>query len=226
MSTTLPRIHVAVMPVEKVLARFADLAVMVPLLVANATGQKLSSYTTFVTGPRRPGEIDGPEELHVVVLDNGRLRLLGGPYEDMLRCIRCGACLNVCPVYGTIGGHAYGGTYSGPMGAVLTPLLSGMAEGADLPDASSLCAACTEVCPVGIPLHDYLIRLRADRESARRRPLTRVFFALWSRAWRVPALYRLSSRAARLGAGAARRTPLGRGRAEGRDIPRPADAVN
>jgi L-lactate dehydrogenase complex protein LldF len=162
MCTSLPRVHVAVMPVEKVLPRFDDLGVMLPLLTRTATGQKLSTYVSMVTGPRRPGEVDGPEQLHVVFLDHNRRSLLGTPYEEMLCCIRCGACLNVCPVYRRIGGHAYDAVYSGPMGAVLTPLLSGGTEGRDLPDASSLCGACSEVCPVGIPLADLLVRLRGD----------------------------------------------------------------
>ena len=227
MTSTLPRIHVAVMPVEKVLPRFADLGTMVPLLTRNATGQKLSSYVTFLTGPKREGEVDGPDELHVVVLDAGRTALLGSPYEDMLRCIRCGACLNVCPVYGTIGGHAYGGTYSGPMGAVLTPLLGGMQDGADLPYATSLCGACTEACPVGIPLHDLLIRLRAaaQEESPIRSPAKRRFFAAWSRAWSIPSVYRLSTRLARAGrrvSPLARFAPVGRAWGQGREMPVPA----
>jgi L-lactate dehydrogenase complex protein LldF len=162
MCTSLPRVHVAVMPVEKVLPRFEDLGVMLPLLTRTATGQRLSTYVSMVTGPRRPGEVDGPERLHVVFLDHNRRSLLGTPYEEMLCCIRCGACLNVCPVYRRIGGHAYDAVYSGPMGAVLTPLLSGGTEGRDLPDASSLCGACSEVCPVGFQLADLLVRLRAD----------------------------------------------------------------
>jgi len=162
MCTSLPKVHVAVMPVEKVLPRFEDLGVMLPLLTRTATGQRLSTYVSMMTGPRRPGEVDGPERMHVVFLDHNRRSLLGTPYEEMLCCIRCGACLNVCPVYRRIGGHAYDAVYSGPMGAVLTPLLSGGSEGRDLPDASSLCGACSEVCPVGIPLADLLVRLRAD----------------------------------------------------------------
>jgi L-lactate dehydrogenase complex protein LldF len=162
MCTSLPRVHVAVMPVEKVLPRFADLGVLLPLLTRSATGQRLSTYVSMITGPRRPGEVDGPERLHVIFLDHNRRSLLGTPYQEMLCCVRCGACLNVCPVYRRIGGHAYDAVYSGPMGAVLTPLLSGGTEGRDLPDASSLCGACTEACPVGIPLADMLVRLRAD----------------------------------------------------------------
>jgi L-lactate dehydrogenase complex protein LldF len=116
----------------------------------------------MITGPRRPDEVDGPSELHVVILDNNRRALLGTAYEDMLACIRCGACLNVCPVYRHVGGHAYDSVYSGPMGKVLTPLLSGGEEGRDLPFGSTLCGACTEACPVQIPLADLLVRLRAD----------------------------------------------------------------
>lgn len=162
MCTSLPRVHVALVPVEKVIPRLADLGVLLPLLTRSATAQPLSTYVSMVTGPRRPGEVDGPERLHVVLLDHNRRSLLGTPYEEMLACVRCGACLNVCPVYRRIGGHAYDAVYSGPMGAVLTPLLSGGEEGRDLPEASSLCGACTEACPVGIPLADLLVRLRAD----------------------------------------------------------------
>ena len=162
MCTSLPPVHVAVMPVDKVIPRFADLGVLLPLLTRSATGQRLSTYVSMITGPRRPGEIDGPERLHVIFLDHNRRSLLGTPYQEMLCCVRCGACLNVCPVYRRIGGHAYDAVYSGPMGAVLTPLLSGGTEGRDLPDASSLCGACSEACPVGIPLADMLVRLRAD----------------------------------------------------------------
>jgi L-lactate dehydrogenase complex protein LldF len=122
--TTLPDVHVAVMPVEKVIPRFGDLGVLLPLLTSSATGQRLSNYVQMITGPRRTDEVDGPSELHVVFLDNNRRALLGTAYEDMLACIRCGACLNVCPVYRHVGGHAYDSVYSGPMGKVLTPLLS------------------------------------------------------------------------------------------------------
>ena len=160
--TTWPRIHVAVMPIEKVIPRFSDLATLLPLLTRSATGQAMSNYLSMITGPRRDGEVDGPDELHVVFLDNNRRALVGTAYEDMLACIRCGACLNVCPVYRRVSGHAYDSVYSGPMGKVLTPLLSRGAEGRDLPHASTLCGACTEVCPVGIPLADMLVRLRGD----------------------------------------------------------------
>jgi L-lactate dehydrogenase complex protein LldF len=165
--TSVPRVHIAVMTVEKVIPRFADLGVLLPLLTMSATGQPLSNYVTMMSGPRRPGEVDGPEALHVVVVDHGRRALIGTAYEEMLACIRCGACLNVCPVYRRIGGHAYDSVYSGPMGKVLTPLLSAGAEGRDLPGASTLCGACTEACPVEIPLADMLVRLRADLREPR-----------------------------------------------------------
>ncbi len=161
--TIIPRVQVAVVPVEKVIPRFSDLATLLPLLTMSATGQRISNYVTMIDGPRREGEIDGPETLHVVFLDHGRLRLAGTAYEDMLACIRCGACLNVCPVFRRISGHAYDAVYSGPMGKVLTPLLSlDGTDGRDLPEASTLCGACTEACPVEIPLADLLVRLRAD----------------------------------------------------------------
>ncbi len=161
--TIVPRVQIAMVPVEKVIARFSDLATLLPLLTMSATGQSISNYVTMINGPRRDNEIDGPEVLHVVFLDHGRLRLAGTAYEDMLACIRCGACLNVCPVFRRISGHAYNSVYSGPMGKILTPLLSeDGSEGRDLPEASTLCGACTEACPVEIPLADLLVRLRAD----------------------------------------------------------------
>jgi L-lactate dehydrogenase complex protein LldF len=164
--TSLPRIQVTIMPVEKVIPRFSDLGVLLPVLTMSATGQPMSNYLSMVTGPRRDGEHDGPEQLHVVFLDHNRRALLGTPYEEMLACIRCGACLNVCPVYRRVGGHAYDAVYSGPMGKILTPLLSAGEEGTDLPYASSLCGACTEACPAEIPLADLLVRLRADMRAA------------------------------------------------------------
>ena len=129
-----------------------DAAQLLRVLARSATGQDMSVYTTLSTGPRRAGDPDGPEEYHVILLDNGRSAMLGGEFEDMLRCIRCGACMNHCPVYHAIGGHAYGWVYPGPMGAVLTPSLIGVAEGGQLPNASTFCGRCEEVCPVRIPL--------------------------------------------------------------------------
>ncbi len=158
---TVPPVHVVVMGIEKLIPRFEDLSTFIQLLARSATGQKLSVYTNFVTGPRGEGELDGAEEFHLILLDNGRSNLLGTEFEEALYCIRCGACLNVCPVYRQTGGHAYGSTYSGPIGAVITPLLKGDAAAKDLPHASSLCGACSEACPVGIPLHDLLLKLRS-----------------------------------------------------------------
>jgi L-lactate dehydrogenase complex protein LldF len=158
--------HIALVGIEKIVPRDRDLGVLLNMLARSATGQQLSVYTEFLRGPRAPGQIDGPEEMHVIFLDNGRTGVLGSEYREILRCIRCGACLNVCPVYRQASGHAYRGVYSGPVGAVLSPLLAGgdFATLSDLPKASSLCGACNEVCPVDIPIPDLLLRLR-DRAA-------------------------------------------------------------
>ena len=219
--SSLPRVHVAIMGMERVVPTLADLTVLLRLLARSATGQRLSSYTTLVTGPRGDGEVDGPEELHVVVLDNGRSRLRGGRYAEMLNCIRCGACLNVCPVFRKTAGSAYGPVYSGPMGAVLVPLLARLERAPDLPHASSLCGACTAACPVKIPLHELLLELRRDLVDDRIAPLgERVAFALWSLAWSRPATYRLSTALARLAQPLARHLGPGRSWATGREPPR------
>jgi L-lactate dehydrogenase complex protein LldF len=162
LTTTLPKVHIAIMGMERLVPTWEELDIVVSMLTRSATGQKISVYMTAMSGPRRPEDIDGPEEFHLIILDNGRSDILGTAYQEVLKCIRCGACLNVCPVYRHIGGHAYGGVYSGPIGAVLTPLLEGYEEWKELPYASSLCGACTEVCPVKIPLHDLLIEHRKD----------------------------------------------------------------
>jgi L-lactate dehydrogenase complex protein LldF len=161
LTTTLPRIHVAMMGIERLVPTMADLGAMLHVLGRSATGQKLTSYTNILTGPRRPGEPDGPEELHVVLVDNGRSKVLASELAEILYCIRCGACLNVCPVYQEIGGHAYGTVYPGPVGSVLTPGLRGIANFHELPNASSLCGACKEVCPVRIDIPRMLLALRA-----------------------------------------------------------------
>src|SRR5262249_45486005 len=150
LTTACPRVHVALVGMEKVIPRFADLPVFLKLLARAATGQTLSIYTTMITGPRQKGEIDGPEEFHLVLLDNGRSKVLATPFRESLQCIRCGACLNACPVYRRIGGHAYGGVYSGPIGSILTPLYDSLADNPHLPHASSLCGACQAACPVRI----------------------------------------------------------------------------
>jgi L-lactate dehydrogenase complex protein LldF len=219
--TALPRVHIALMGMERVVPTLDELSVLLRLLARSGTGQPLTVYTTLLTGPRREGEQDGPEELHVVVLDNGRSSLVGGRYQEMLSCIRCGACLNVCPVYRKTGGGAYGPVYSGPMGAVLVPLLVGLERAAALPHASSLCGACTAACPVKIPLHELLLELRRDLVGtgvASRGE--RLGFRLWSHAWSRPWAYRLSTRLARLGQAFARLTGPGRAWAAGRELPR------
>jgi L-lactate dehydrogenase complex protein LldF len=165
MVTSLPPLHVAIIGIEKIAPTWDDAAAWLALLARSATGQPLSIYTTVVTGPARPEDPDGPEEVHVILLDNGRSRLLGTTYEEVLECIRCGACLNICPVYREAGGHAYGSPYSGPIGAVITPLLFGLEHYPALPHASTLCGACQDVCPVRIDLPRLLLALRAEEVS-------------------------------------------------------------
>jgi L-lactate dehydrogenase complex protein LldF len=195
LSATLPRVHIVLASIEKVVPNLEDAAVLLRLLARSATGQEITSYTTFFTGPRRSEDPDGPEEFHVVLLDNGRSRMLGGDYHEMLRCIRCGACLNHCPVYGAVGGHAYGWVYPGPMGAVLTPLMVGLDEGRPLPNASTLCGRCEEVCPMFIPLPK-MLREHRRQEFARRLtpPRARWALAAWAFFARRPELYRQATR--------------------------------
>lgn len=162
MVTTVPKTQITLMGMERIIPSFEDLEVMATLLPRSATGQKLTMYMSAITGPKRSADADGPEEMHIIIVDNGRSLQLGDPeFQELLNCIRCGACLNACPVYRHIGGHAYGSTYSGPIGAVLTPALNkNVAEWDDIANASSLCGACYEACPVKIPLHDMLVYLR------------------------------------------------------------------
>ena len=148
----LPKTHIVVATIEKIVPTLSDVSQILRVLARSATGQDMSVYTTLSTGPRRKGDVDGPENYHVVILDNGRTKMIGTEYQDMLRCIRCGACMNHCPVYHSIGGHAYGWVYPGPMGAVLTPSLIGVAQGGHLPNASTFCGRCESVCPMKIPL--------------------------------------------------------------------------
>ncbi len=168
LTTTAPKVHVAVMGMERIVPDLAGLGVMLEVLARSATGQPLTVYTNIVTGPRRTEEPDGPDELHVVILDNGRSSVLAGEAAEILSCIRCGACLNICPVYRAVGGHAYGGVYGGPVGSVLTPAMLDTNE--DLPFASTLCGACREVCPIRIDIPRMLLALRAE---ASEKPLAR-----------------------------------------------------
>jgi L-lactate dehydrogenase complex protein LldF len=219
--SSIPRVHVAIMGMERLVPTTADLAVLLKLLARSGTGQKITVYTTMLTGPRRAPETDGPEEMHVVILDNGRSNLLRGRYKEMLACIRCGACLNVCPVYRKAGGAAYGPVYSGPMGAVLLPLLVGLREAPSLPHASSLCGACTAACPVKIPLHELLLDLRRDLVEEGVAPWwERAGFTLWSWAWSSALGYRASTAIARAGQFASGWAGPGRVWSRGRTLPR------
>jgi L-lactate dehydrogenase complex protein LldF len=201
LSTSVPRIHVAIMGIERIVERLDDLGVLLQVLARSATGQKLSVYTSVISGPARPGESDGPEEFHLVLLDNGRSQILGGQYAEALMCIRCGACLNACPVYQSIGGHAYGSVYAGPIGAVLTPLLQpDFPDKHLLPQASSLCGACQEVCPVRIAIPDMLLRLRADAvREGKYHPAEKAAMDSYALTMKNPALYRAGGALARLG---------------------------
>jgi L-lactate dehydrogenase complex protein LldF len=198
LGTSAPPLHVALMGIERIVPTRADLALMLSVLARSATGQKSSVYTDVITGPRRPGEPDGPEELHVVLVDNGRSRVLGEESAEILACIRCGACLNACPVYREIGGHAYGAVYAGPIGAVLTPALAGHGRRSELAGASSLCGACREVCPVRIDIPKLLLAQRAAAEQAGELdPLLRFGLTVFRVAATRPRLYRLALAAAR-----------------------------
>src|SRR5213080_4871271 len=225
----LPRIHIAVTGIEKIVPTLEDAATLLRLLARSATGQEFSSYTTISTGPRRAGDLDGPQEYHVVLVDNGRSALLGGEFQDMLRCLRCAACLNHCPVYAAVGGHAYGWVYPGPMGAVLTPALVGLGEAGHLPNASTFCVRCEEVCPVKIPLPKMMRHWR-EREFARRLspPAYRSGLRLWAWLATRPALYHAAANiAGRVlgwagkGRGRFRALPLAAGWTSVRDMPAP-----
>lgn len=198
LSTTLPDTQISVMGMERIVPTWEELDVLVSLLTRAAVGQKLTSYVTAITGTRLAGEVDGPEEYHLVIVDNGRSKILGTEFQSALHCIRCAACINVCPVYRHIGGHAYGSIYPGPIGAVLTPLLDGYEKHKELPHASTLCAACTDVCPVKIPLHKQLIRHREIMVEQNISPAMEKVamngFVKWSS---HPAAYKMSTTLAR-----------------------------
>jgi len=229
LTQALPGAHIVIATIDKLVPTLEDASTILRLLARSATGQEFSAYTTFSTGPRRPGDLDGPREYHVVILDNGRTAMLGTVFQDMLRCIRCGACLNHCPVYQAVGGHAYGWVYPGPMGAVLTPALVGIENAAHLPNASTFCGRCEEVCPMKIPLPGMMRHWR-EREFERHLSPAAVRWGLRSWAFLAthPALYRivtrLAARGLRLwaaGAGRSRHVPLAGGWTKYRDFPAP-----
>jgi L-lactate dehydrogenase complex protein LldF len=229
LTQVLPKVHIVVASLEKVVPTFEDAATILRVLARSATGQECSTYTTFSTGPKRAEDRDGPEEYHVILLDNGRSEMLAGRFRDALRCIRCGACMNHCPVYHAIGGHAYGWVYPGPIGAVLTPSLLGVEEAGDLPNASTFCGRCEAVCPVHIPLPKMM---RHWREQEFERHLTprpaRLALKFWAFFAKRPALYHfgaglkmriLAACAGRKGR--FRSLPLAGGWTRSRDFPAP-----
>jgi L-lactate dehydrogenase complex protein LldF len=229
LTQTLPKVHIVLATIEKLVPTLEDVSQLLRVLARSATGQELSVYTTFSTGPRRPGDPDGPAEYHVVILDNGRSAMLGGAFQDMLRCIRCGACMNHCPIYHAVGGHAYGWVYPGPMGAVLTPSLIGIDQAGHLPNASTFCGRCEEVCPVRIPLPRMM---RAWREREFERHLSpasvRSGLAFWAWFARRPRLYAWATAVAALALafvgqfrGRFHWLPLARGWTRHRDFPAP-----
>ena len=216
LTTSLPRTHIAVMGIEKVVPRFADLDVFLKLLPRSGTGQRLTTYQSFITGTKRLATDEGPDELHIVLLDNGRSRMLDHPVtRQSLACIRCGACLNACPVYQQVGGHAYGSVYQGPIGAVITPQLMGIEKTSQLPYASSLCGACREVCPVKIDIPRLLLHLRGEIAPRKGSMAEQLAFKLWAKVMMSPALYRLSSVAGRV---LQRVIPISRAWTKGRDL--------
>ena len=198
LSTSAAKVHVIVTGIEKVIPKFSDLRIFMRLLGRSATGQKLTSYVSLIRGPRRQNEKDGPDEVHIVLLDNGRSALVGTEHQEVLHCIRCGACLNVCPVYRSIGGHAYGSVYPGPIGSLVTPLFFGPKNAPDLPFASSLCGNCTEVCPVGIGIHHQLLAMRHEIKAKTKRGVEAFIFRTFRKTMLRPQRYRLFSRLARI----------------------------
>ncbi|MEK9784787.1 MAG: LutB/LldF family L-lactate oxidation iron-sulfur protein [Gammaproteobacteria bacterium] len=230
LTSSLPKVHIVTAGIEKVIPSLEDLSVLLRVLARSATGQEFSAYTSIYSGPRRSQDGEGPEEYHVVLLDNGRSTMLGGVYQPMLRCIRCGACLNHCPVYSAIGGHSYGWIYPGPMGSVLTPLLNGFDDSVDLPNACTLNGRCKEVCPVRIPLSDLLLEHRLEQHQRKlTSPLGRKILGAWAWLAKRPRLYQGVMAlplwvAYRLGhrSGVLRRLPGLSGWTESRDFPTPA----
>lgn len=199
LTTGVPKTHIAVMGIEKIIPKLTDLDIFLKLLPRSGTGQKLTTYQSLITGIKRDVDAEGPEEIHIVMLDNGRSKMLSHPVtRQSLACIRCGACLNACPVYQQIGGHAYGSVYPGPIGAVITPQLMGIANNKQLPFASSLCGACREVCPVKIDIPELLLHLRAKIVEEKPKFLEGFAFKIYSKAWSGNKSYELGTKTARL----------------------------
>jgi L-lactate dehydrogenase complex protein LldF len=233
LTQTLPRAHIVLASIEKLVPTLEDVSTLIRVLGRTAAGQEITVYTTFSTGPRRRDDPDGPDEYHVIILDNGRSALLGGRFREILRCIRCGACMNHCPVYQAVGGHAYGWVYPGPLGAVLTPALVGIENTAQLPNASTFCGRCEEVCPVRIPLPK-LMRHWREQEFQRHLSPAPVRYGLkfWAAFAKRPWLYRpataLAMKLLALAGGRRGRfrfLPLARGWTEYRDFPAPEGAT-
>ncbi len=229
LTQTLPRVHIVLTSIEKVVPTLEDASTFIRLLSRSATGQEITVYTTFSSGPRRADDLDGPEQFHVVLLDNGRSGMLGSQFHDMLRCIRCAACLNHCPVYSAIGGHAYGWVYPGPMGSVLTPQLIGVETAGHLPNASTFCGRCEDVCPVRIPLPK-LLRYWRQQEFEKHLIPTATRFGLktWAFIAKRPRLYRIFANLSNgmlrwLGgkSGRIKHLPLSNGWTAWRDLPAP-----
>ncbi|HJQ61822.1 MAG TPA: LUD domain-containing protein, partial [Burkholderiales bacterium] len=229
MVTTLPRVHVAITGIEKVVPTLEDVSTLLRLLPRHGTGQTITNYVSVTTGGKRDGDFDGPEHFHVILLDAGRTRLLGSELQPMLRCIRCGACMNHCPVYQSVGGHVYGWVYPGPMGSILTPSYVGLENALDLPNASTFCNQCGVVCPVKIPLPDLMRKLRERQFKQRLKPLGERFaLRAWSWLAQRPALYAwaagIGARVLRAMGGAGKlihNLPLGGGWTGQRDLPAP-----
>ncbi len=228
--TTIPRIHCVVTGIEKVIPTMDDFATLIRLLPRSAIGQSIANYLTLTTGVKAPGETDGPEQMHIVLVDAGRTKLVGSDMKDMLRCIRCGACMNHCPVYQNVGGHAYGWVYPGPMGSVLTPTYVGIENAGDLPNAATFCGECQVVCPVKIPLPDLMRKWRERQFDRKLRPFGERFaISVWSFFVARPALYafasRIGARVAALMGGKEKlihSLPGIDGWTQGRDMPAPA----
>ena len=229
LTQTLAKMHIVLATPEKIAPTLEDASTLLRILARSATGQEYSVYTTFSSGPKRAEDLDGPSSYHVIILDNGRSEMFGSEFEDMLRCIKCGACLMHCPVWSTIGGHAYGWVYPGPMGSVLTPNIVGLEDSSHLPNASTFCGRCEEVCPERIPLPRMLRKHRENAYSAKLgAPIERTGIAVWAFFARHPVLYRfatgLAMKALKLMAGSKgklRSVPLASGWTGARDLPAP-----